>query len=185
MFLFCTGGCRSGKSEFARRWAEEWGARRVYVASAYVEGDEEMIRRIERHQLERGKGWTTYEAAAGPWNDPERLAAEASSKGDVLLFDCLTLWTSLCLERGCEDAEIFSLAVRLAVAFRATGKPVVMVSNEVGMGLVPDNPLGRRFRDTVGLVNQRIAAEADEVVFMVSGLPLYVKGGGKQTNPWC
>ena len=176
MFLFCTGGCRSGKSEFARRWAEERGERRVYVASAYTGNDAEMARRIERHQVERGKGWATYEAAVGSWNEPERLVDQVASMGDVLLFDCLTLWTSLCLERGYGDEKILSLASRLFTAFHATGKPVVMVSNEVGMGLVPDNPLGRRFRDTAGLVNQRAAVGADVVVFMVSGLPLYVKG---------
>ncbi len=177
MILFCTGGCRSGKSHFAKRWAEDQGERRVYIATAYSgSGDEEMARRIERHQRERGQGWTTYEVADGPWNEPERLAAEAASRGDVLLFDCLTLWTSLCLERGCEVEDILYLALRLVAALRATGKPVAMVGNEVGMGLVPDTPLGRRFRDAAGLVNQRVAAGADTVVFMVSGLPLHVKG---------
>ncbi|MCC8194822.1 MAG: bifunctional adenosylcobinamide kinase/adenosylcobinamide-phosphate guanylyltransferase [Deltaproteobacteria bacterium] len=175
--LLCTGGCRSGKSDYARRWAEERGRARVYMASAYVSGDDEMRRRIARHRQARGEGWKTYEAAAGPWTEPEAMVAEAAALGDVLLFDCLTLWTSLCLEKGLGEDAVLGLSERLLEALRDCGKAVVLVTNEVGMGLVPDNALGRTFRDTAGLVNQKAAAYADTVIFMVSGLPLCVKGG--------
>ncbi|MDL2210342.1 bifunctional adenosylcobinamide kinase/adenosylcobinamide-phosphate guanylyltransferase [Desulfovibrio sp. OttesenSCG-928-O18] len=173
--LLCTGGCRSGKSEFARQWAETQSETRVFVATAYA-GDAEMAQRIERHQDARGRGWVTYEAASGPWGDPEIWVAEAAGMGGVLLFDCLTLWTSLCLEGGYGEVGTLALTDRLLAALADCGRPVALVSNELGMGLVPDNALGRLFRDVAGLVNQKAAARADTVVFMVSGLPLYLKG---------
>ena len=174
--LLCTGGCRSGKSDYARNWAEQQGATRVYMASAYISDDTEMRLRIARHQASRGEGWLTYEVASGSWTDPEQLVAEACALGDVLLFDCLTLWTALCLEHGYDEAHTLNITGRLLGALHGCGKPVVLVTNEVGMGLVPDNALGRTFRDTAGLVNQKAATFADAVVFMVSGLPLVVKG---------
>lgn len=176
--LLCTGGCRSGKSEFARQWAEERSSARVFMATAYSSGDPEMLARIARHQSVRKNGWLTYEAASGPWTEPERLVAEAANMGDALLFDCLTLWTSLCLENNLDMESTLVLTDRLLASFRRCGRNVALVSNEVGMGLVPDTVLGRKFRDTAGLVNQRAAAVADTVVFMVSGLPLFVKGNG-------
>ena len=175
LLLLCTGGCRSGKSEYARQWAEKQGIARVYMASAYISGDEEMQLRIARHQASRGQGWVTYEAASGPWENPELLVAEASSLGSVLLFDCLTLWTSLCLEKKLDETATLTLTSRLLEALCACGKPVAIVTNEIGMGLVPENPLGRAFRDIVGLVNQKAADTADTVIFMVSGIPLFVK----------
>ena len=174
--LLCTGGCRSGKSDYARHWAEEQAPDRVYIASAYMADDDEMRSRIARHQASRGKGWTTYEVASGPWTTPERLVAEASSLGGVLLFDCLTLWTALCLEKGYDETATLDLTARLLDALKTCGSPVALVTNEVGMGLVPDNPLGRTFRDMAGLVNQRAATIADTVIFMVCGLPLFIKG---------
>lgn len=138
-----------------------------------------MDGRIARHRAERGEGWKTFEAAEHPlWDAPEIWVAEAASLGDALLFDCLTLWTAFCLEKGCDEAALLALARRLLVAFGACGKPVALVTNEVGMGLVPGNALGRAFRDTAGLVNQEAAKIAASVVFMVCGLPLYVKGRG-------
>lgn len=174
--LLCTGGCRSGKSEFARQWIEARGSRRVYIATAYAAEDDEMLRRIKRHQDARGKGWVTREAASGPWAGPEVLVAEAAAMGDALLFDCLTLWTSLCLENGCDERAVLALTDRLLDSFHGCGKPVALVTNELGMGLVPATPLGRQFRDIAGLVNQKAAAAAETVVFMVSGLPLFIKG---------
>lgn len=176
--LLCTGGCRSGKSEFARQWAEERSPVRVFMATAYSSGDPEMLARIARHQAARKNGWLTCEAASGPWTEPERLVAEAADMGGVLLFDCLTLWTSLCLENNLDMESTLALTDRLLASFRRCGRSVALVSNEVGMGLVPDTARGREFRDTAGLVNQRAAAVADAVVFMVSGLPLFVKGTG-------
>lgn len=176
--LLASGGCRSGKSEFAKRWAEERGDARVYLATAYCDGDAEMDERIAKHRAGRGDGWRTFEVGASPdWAEPEKWVKEAADLGEVLLFDCLTLWTSLCLEKGCDEKELLALTKRLLSAFCGCGKPVALVTNEVGMGLVPDNPLGRTFRDMAGLVNQEAGRVADSVVFMVCGLPLYVKGG--------
>lgn len=174
--LLCTGGCRSGKSSYAQAWVEARGKNRVYIATAYTSEDPEMRQRIARHQVSRGEGWRTLEAAPALWAEPEGLAAEAAALGDALLFDCLTLWTSLCLEKKLDETATLGLATRLLKSFNACGKPVALVSNEVGMGLVPDNALGRRFRDLAGLVNQTAARHADTVIFMVSGLPLFVKG---------
>ena len=174
--ILCTGGCRSGKSAFAQQWVEGRAERRVYVAAAYS-GDDEMAARIARHRSVRGTGWNTLEIAAANWHEPEQWAEEAARLGDAVLFDCLTLWTSLCLERGLGEEHTLALTGRLLHSLRACGKPVALVTNEVGMGLVPDNPLGRHFRDIAGLVNQKAATVADTVAFLVSGLPLYVKGG--------
>lgn len=173
--LLCSGGCRSGKSFFAQKWVEAQAARRVYIATAYA-GDGETAERIAKHQSARGEGWTTLEIASGLWNEPERWVAEACLMGDALMFDCLTLWTSLCLERDCDEKATLALTVRLLDALRQCGKPVALVANEVGMGLVPETSLGRLFRDVAGFVNQEAASAADIVVFMVCGLPLYVKG---------
>ena len=174
--LLCTGGCRSGKSDFALKWVEAQAAKRVYVATADATEDMELLHRIARHRGVRGEGWATFETASGPWADPEALVKGAVAEGDAILFDCLTLWASLCLHKGLGEQEILALADRLFNALGNCGKPVAMVTNEIGMGLVPGNALGRQFRDIAGLVNQRAAAAADTVVFMVSGLPLYVKG---------
>lgn len=174
--LLCSGGCRSGKSEFAKQWAEERGEKRVYLATAYCDGDPEMDDRIAKHRAGRGDGWQTFELALSPdWNEPEVWVKKAAALGDVLLFDCLTLWTSLCLEKGYEEKELLALTKRLLNALGGCGKPVAIVTNEVGMGLVPDHPLGRAFRDMAGLVNQEAGRVAGTVVFMVCGLPLYIK----------
>jgi len=174
--LLCTGGCRSGKSEYARHWAEARGASRVYIATAYVSSDPEMQQRIALHQQSRKDGWRTLEAASSLWVKPRQLVREAADMGDVLLFDCLTLWTSLCVEHGRDEAATLELTSLLLESFQECGRPVVLVTNEVGMGLVPENALARSFRDMVGFVNQKAASFADSVVFMVSGLPLVVKG---------
>lgn len=179
--LLCSGGCRSGKSSFARQWIESRASTRVYVATAYA-GDEEMAGRIVRHQAERGKGWATLEIAGTNWDEPELWAAEAARQGDAILFDCLTLWTCLCLERGLAENATLALTGRMLEALSARNRPTAVVTNEVGMGLVPDTALGRRFRDVAGLVNQKAAALADTVVFMVSGLPLYIKGPQLSSN---
>ena len=126
-----------------------------------------MAERIARHRARRGAGWTTLET---PRDLVGALAAHATMP---MLVDCLTLWLSNALLASADvDAEIECLEAALA---QAAG-PLVLVANEVGFGIVPDNPLGRRFRDAQGLLNQRIAARADCVVLMVAGLPLTIKG---------
>jgi adenosylcobinamide kinase / adenosylcobinamide-phosphate guanylyltransferase len=162
------GGARSGKSRHAEALARETGLKRVYVATAQA-FDDEMRERISRHQVDRsGDGWTTVE-------EPFDLAlalAGASGPETVVLVDCLTLWlsnlmlTDRDIERGCDA---------LLAALGATKGPVILVSNEVGLGIVPETPLGRRFRDAQGRLNQHVARIADRVIFVAAGLPLILK----------
>jgi adenosylcobinamide kinase/adenosylcobinamide-phosphate guanylyltransferase len=160
------GGARSGKSRFAESLITALPAPWIYLATAQAL-DAEMAARIGAHQARRGAGWTTIEA-------PRDLAGAIAAQGAMpILVDCLTLWLSnLLLAHADCDAEIGRLEQVLGEA----AAQVVVVSNEVGLGIVPDNALARRFRDLQGLLNQRIAARADRVVLMVAGLPLTLKG---------
>jgi adenosylcobinamide kinase / adenosylcobinamide-phosphate guanylyltransferase len=163
---FVLGGARSGKSRYAESLIAALPPPWLYVATAEA-GDAEMAERIAAHRSRRGAAWRTIEA-------PRDVAAaiKASGRGPVLV-DCLTLWLSnLMLAEADIEAEIARLEITLA----ATAAPVILVANEVGYGIVPDHPLGRRFRDWQGLLNQRIAARADRVVLVVAGLPLALKG---------
>jgi adenosylcobinamide kinase / adenosylcobinamide-phosphate guanylyltransferase len=164
------GGARSGKSRYAEsliaalppHWQPPW----VYVATAEA-GDAEMAERIAAHRVRRSSSWQTIEA-------PHDLARSLQSCQHMpVLVDCLTLWLSNLMLAG---ADIDMETARLERALAAAAAPIVLVANEVGYGLVPDHPLGRRFRDLQGLLNQRIAARADRVVLVVAGLPLAVKG---------
>ena len=162
-----TGGCRSGKSRYAQELAESLGTERVMIATA--EGlDDEMRDRIARHQADRRSGWRTIES-------PTRIADHVDQPGEVVLVDCLTLWVSnlLCGDRT--DAEVEAAAEELVTRLEASSGPVVLVTNEVGLGIVPMNPLARRFRDHSGFLSQRIAAIADRVVFTVAGIPMVIK----------
>jgi adenosylcobinamide kinase / adenosylcobinamide-phosphate guanylyltransferase len=163
---FVLGGARSGKSRYAESLISALPPPWAYVATAEA-GDAEMIERIAAHRSRRGGSWRTIEA-------PRDLAAalKACERMPVLV-DCLTLWLSnLMLAEADIEAEIVKLEGALAVA----AKPIVVVANEVGYGIVPDHPLGRRFRDLQGVLNQRIAACADRVVLVIAGLPLALKG---------
>ena len=161
------GGARSGKSRHAQALAEATGPRRTYLATAEAR-DEERAARIAQHQADRGEGWQTLEA---PLAMPDALGAVTES--DVVLVDCLTLWlTNVML--GERDVETETEA--LVAALAAARQPVIMVSNEVGLGLVPETPLGRAFRDAQGRLNQRMAEEVEEVRFVAAGLPLILKG---------
>jgi adenosylcobinamide kinase/adenosylcobinamide-phosphate guanylyltransferase len=164
------GGARSGKSGFAESLILAAPAtRRVYVATAEA-GDDEMAARIAHHRAGRGPAWRTIEA---PLDLVEALAAQAGP-GTALLVDCLTLWLSNLMHAARDvERETARLAAWLA---QATG-PVVLVSNEVGLGLVPETPLGRAFRDAQGRLNQQLAATVPRVVFVAAGLPLWLKGG--------
>ena len=162
------GGARSGKSGYAERLVEAAAERGLYCATAEP-GDDEMRARIAAHRARRGPFWRTIEA---PLALAATIAAEAAPERP-LLVDCLTLWLSnvMLTERPVE-AEIAALHA----ALRDAAGPVVLVANEVGMGLVPETPLGRRFRDAAGWLNQEIAGLADRVVFVAAGLPLVLKG---------
>ena len=162
------GGARSGKSRYAERLAAEHRGERVYVATAEA-GDEEMRQRIMDHRRRRGDGWRTVEE---PLRLPEVLASEATA-GRFVLIDCLTLWISNIIGK---DGDVAGGVETLAALLGSLEGTVVIVSNEVGLGIVPENALARRFRDAAGLANQRIAEAASEVVFMAAGQPLKLKG---------
>jgi adenosylcobinamide kinase/adenosylcobinamide-phosphate guanylyltransferase len=161
------GGARSGKSRHAEALVTMLPPPWHYVATAEAY-DEEMRERIALHRERRGEGWVTHEA---PTELPECLAELGVSAAPILV-DCLTLWlTNVILAERDVNAAVRSLEGALAEA-RA---PVVLVSNEVGLGIVPDNALARRFRDEAGRLHQCLAARADRVLFMVAGLPMVVK----------
>lgn len=165
--LLVLGGARSGKSRYAQARAETLDAELVFIATAQAY-DAEMTERIERHRDDRGDRWTTVEA-------PIELAAaiRAECREDrVLLIDCLTLWTSNLL---LAEHDIPAATAELVAAIGDSTGPLILVSNEVGLGIVPDNALARRFRDEAGRVNQRVAAAVDEAMFIAAGLPLRLK----------
>ena len=160
------GGARSGKSRYAEGLFSAWPPPWSYLATAEA-GDDEMTTRIEAHRARRDTRWQTIDA-------PRDIAAAlARCDGTPALIDCLTLWLSNLL---LANADIEREIGRLENVLAAAAGPVVLVANEVGSGIVPDYPLGRRFRDLQGMANQRMAALADCVVLMVAGLPLAVRG---------
>ncbi len=165
--LLVLGGARSGKSRYAQARAETRGGELVFVATAEI-FDEEMADRVRRHRADRDARWRTVEA---PIDLPHAIRRE-SGEGRLLLVDCLTLWASniLLAERDAE-ADI----ARLISAIGAAEGPLILVSNEVGLGIVPDNALARRFRDLAGTINQRVAAAVAEVQLLAAGLPLRLK----------
>lgn len=167
--IFITGGARSGKSRHALQLSQGF-RRKAFVATAVVT-DEEMRARIQKHESERGPEWQTFEE---PYDIP-RLIAQKAAHFDLMLIDCLTFWVSNLLLKEEDDRRIAEHIRRLKEQLTQRPCAFIVVSNEVGMGLVPDHPLGRRFRDLVGLANQEMAAAADRVVFMVSGIPLELK----------
>ena len=166
---FICGGAKSGKSRFAQNLAEALPAPRLYVATGEAR-DEEMAARILRHQQDRGPEWLTRE-------EPLALATvlrESNGHFGVILVDCLTMWLSNLLTR--QEADLDGEKRQLREVLQGMITPVIMVTNEVGWGIVPANPLARRFRDAAGGLHQEIAALADAAALVVSGLPLYLKG---------
>jgi adenosylcobinamide kinase/adenosylcobinamide-phosphate guanylyltransferase len=165
------GGVRSGKSRYAQQLAEQ-SCRVVFVATAKVT-DDEMAAKIQRHRGDRPKEWLTVEE---PLELPKVLA-EYELDCEVIVVDCLTIFAANLLEAEGEDSEaVERRADALCEALRAVQCSVVLVSNEVGSGVVPAYPLGRRYRDFLGEINQKVARIADDVVLMVAGLPLALKG---------
>ena len=168
--LFVIGGARSGKSRYAQTRAEAAGGSPVFVATAEA-FDDEMRDRIARHRADRDARWTTVEA---PRDLPAALDA-LSARDAVVLVDCLTLWVSNLLLSGAD----MPLATReLCDAISHFEGRLILVANEVGLGIVPDNALARAFRDAAGQLNQSVAATANEVVLLTAGLPLTLKPHG-------
>ena len=166
------GGARSGKSRYALSLAEALPLPRLFVATCEPR-DAEMQARIDQHQQERGPDWETREACL---DLPDFLAHAPEGYG-VILVDCLTMWLSnLMHQDGTKPDEVRAAAARLTAALAGVGTPTILVSNEVGLGIVPDNPLAREFRDQAGWLHQKIAQVADRVVLMTAGLPLVIKG---------
>ena len=161
------GGAASGKSHYAERLVTDSGLAPVYIATAQP-FDAEMAAKIAAHRTARGPGWRTVEAPLAP-----ETALAGAAAGEAVLLDCVTLWLSNLL---LADADLAAAEARLMAALGACTAPVVVVSNEVGGGVVPDTPLGRRFRQVQGGLNQRLAARADLVVAVIAGLPLLLKG---------
>ncbi|GAA2874641.1 adenosylcobinamide kinase/adenosylcobinamide-phosphate guanylyltransferase [Aminobacter niigataensis] len=163
---FLLGGARSGKSAHAERLITQFPAPWTYIATAQAY-DDEMRERISIHRGRRGDGWLTLDA-------PLDLVGALGSvlDGTPVLVDCLTLWLT---NHMLADHDVEAESARLADVLSRPRGPWFVVSNEVGLGIVPDNALARRFRDDTGRLNQKVAAAADEVLFMVSGLPMKVK----------
>lgn len=166
--VFVTGGARSGKSSFAERRAAQNGPGVTYLATAQA-FDDEMKDRIARHRADRPAGWVTHEE---PLAVPAALRAVTTP---AALLDCLSLWVSNLMLAGHTDEAVLDAAADLLHAARERGGVTVLVTNEVGFGIVPDNALARRYRDLLGWVNQRAAATSDEAHLIVSGLPLRLK----------
>ena len=170
------GGARSGKSTHAEKLATGtlFGAPprpAVYIATAQA-GDVEMATRIMAHRARRGVGWTTIEEPLKLAEALEGAQARVESRGQPVLVDCLTLWLSNLMHVG---ADLDEATDELLQALSDGASPVVFVSNEVGLGLVPETPLGRSFRDAQGRLNMRVAERADRVILMAAGLPLTMK----------
>jgi adenosylcobinamide kinase/adenosylcobinamide-phosphate guanylyltransferase len=169
------GGVRSGKSRYAQQLAEQ-SSRVVFVATSKIsdsDSDDEMRAKIERHREERSKDWLTVEE---PLELAKVLAAHELDC-DVIVVDCLTIFAANLLEAEGEDCGAIERRIgALCGALQTVQCTVVLVSNEVGSGVVPAYPLGRRYRDLLGEINQRVARASDDVVLMVAGLPLALKG---------
>lgn len=167
---FITGGARSGKSAFAEKLAGGLKGTRAYIATAQA-FDAEMAVKIEKHRMDRSAAWDTYE-------EPLAVAAlleKLGPKYDIVLLDCLTLWLSNSMAHSDGDEIVLSHSDELARAIKGFDGVCIVVSNEVGLGIVPDNPLARKFRDFAGMLNQHVARIADEVYFTASGIPIKIK----------
>lgn len=167
--IFVTGGARSGKSRFAEQRAQQLGGDAVTYLATAQPFDTEMEERIGRHRSDRPAAWRTVE-------EPLDVAgALLGVQTSVVLLDCLSLWVSNAMLRGDSEAEILHATSALLATQRQRGGTLIAVTNEVGLGIVPDNALARRYRDALGRVNQAAAAASDEAYLLVSGLEVRLK----------
>lgn len=168
--IFVLGGARSGKSGHARMIAQDFGGRVAFIATAEA-GDTEMKKRIRHHKSERNKDWKTFEVPAGVSGFIKKISPEYK----VVLLDCLTLLVTNMMISGMKEGAIEKEISRIIHEAKNRGINLIIVSNETGLGIVPENALAREFRDVAGRINQLTAKAADKVFFTVSGLPLRIK----------
>ena len=169
-FILVTGGARSGKSWFSEELGKKLGSSLVYIAT--MEGrDREMKERIKKHRNSRGGEWKTFEAPL----EVLSVLKEQDGSGKTILIDCLTLFVSNLMLKKYSEKKIEGIIRELALSAKKAKAAVVIVTNEVGMGLVPPYKMGRKFRDLQGTANKIAAGAADEVYFMVAGIPLKIK----------
>lgn len=167
---FITGGARSGKSSFAEKLAAGIPGKRAYLATAQAL-DPEMAARIELHRKNRDTNWDTYEEPLAV----AELVNKLNGKYHAVLLDCLTLWLSNVMAHSDGDDVVSLRSDELVAAIKDFNGVCIVVSNEVGLGIVPDNPLARKFRDFAGILNQRVALTADNVYFTAAGIPVKIK----------
>ena len=170
--LFVLGGARSGKSRYAQERAEACVGDLTFIATAQA-FDEEMTDRIAKHRAERGKRWSTVEA---PLELAEAITTH-SHPGTTVLVDCLTLWASNLM---LAERDVLLERDKLVQAIKTSRGSLILVANEVGLGIVPGNALARRFRDVAGLINQAVAASVDEAVMMFAGIPTTLKAAPRE-----
>lgn len=171
MIIFVTGGARSGKSDFAQDMAEKIEGKRLFLATAQA-FDEEMEERIRKHQESRGARWDTLEEPV----DLGEALRSVFGEYKTILIDCLTVWMSnLLLEYPNQDEKRSEIVDDFFSSLDELEEKIIIVSNEVGMGIVPDNKLARDYRDQLGFLNQRVARRADEVYLFFSGIPVKIK----------
>lgn len=168
---FIIGGCRSGKSSHALKSAEPAAGRRNLFVATCQPHDEEMQDRIRRHQKERGDLWKTVEAPIDIVDVVQHEGANAS----IMLIDCLTLWVANLMMAHDENGPIIEKIEKLKAVINTPPCPIILVSNEVGAGIVPENAMARRFRDLTGWCNQAVADGCGEVIWMVAGIPVHIK----------
>lgn len=166
--IFIIGGARSGKSSFALEVAKKEGGKVAFIATCEPK-DKEMKKRIALHKAARPKSWTTFEVPC----DMDPLLKNFDPSFKTILIDCLTLWVSNLVLKNTAQEAIETKALKMLACLKKTN--AIIVSNEVGLGIVPDNELARLFRDIAGRINQIVARQADEVYFMISGIPLKIK----------
>lgn len=174
-FILIVGGARSGKSRYAEELAKGLGKKVAFIATACAL-DKEMRQRIKLHKLSRPRRWKVIEEG----KDPGGILLKLKGKYEVVLIDCLALLISNLLQDNLTDKEIETKTKRLVRAILKNKFAAILVSNDVGGGIVPGNPLARRFRDVLGLANQMMAEKANEVIFMQSGIPLVIKKDDKK-----
>ena len=168
--ILVIGGCRSGKSRHALHLAEQLTGKKIFIATC-IPQDKEMEQRVLHHQQQRDGTWRTLEV---PIFLPEAITQQ-SLEGNVLLVDCLTLWINNLIMDYQNAAKIDIQITELIRSFERSKCPVILVSNEVGCGIVPENKLARQFRDIAGFVNQKVAGCVDRVIWMVAGIPVKIK----------